>query len=166
MDPNKYSWNEKERIAYGNNPKCFSSPRKIKINDHDDLRYVLEETLHQLDHKRLALRALSYAKDYLKHVDIGDLENKDKILKETEAVLMKRVKGNLSTYELRQAGFLANTLAKKSKNDVSKYAARVYAQGIATGHMRAHAIVSSDYSIKVINLLYPSDELRVESVRI
>lgn len=36
---------------------------------------------------------------------------------------------------------------------VSRYAARSFAHAIATGHMRGHAMVSSDYAIKVVNLL-------------
>ena len=35
----------------------------------------------------------------------------------------------------------------------------------ATGHMRGHAIVSSDYAIKVINILFPNDNLKVEEER-
>ena len=59
----------------------------------------------------------------------------------------------MNDYHLRQAGFLANTLAKKSVNDISKCSARVFAQAISTGHMRGHAIVSSDYAVKVKNLI-------------
>lgn len=33
----------------------------------------------------------------------------------------------------------------------------MFAQAIATGHMRGHAIVSSDYAIKVINLKYTNN---------
>lgn len=33
----------------------------------------------------------------------------------------------------------------------------VYAQAIATGHMRGHAIVSSDYAIKVMNIISNND---------
>lgn len=40
---------------------------------------------------------------------------------------------------------------------MSKYARRVFAQVIVTGHLRGHAIVSADYAIKVINLKYPND---------
>lgn len=64
-------------------------------------------------------------------------------------------------HNLRNAGFLANKLGQMSKNDLSKYSARVFAQAIATGHMRGHAIVSSDYAIKAINILFPDNRIKV-----
>lgn len=45
---------------------------------------------------------------------------------------------------------------------ISKFSSRVYAQAIATGHMRGHAIVSSDYAVKVVNLL--NSNSRIEAV--
>ena len=38
-------------------------------------------------------------------------------------------------------------------------------QAIATGHMRGHAVVSSDYAIKVMNLLFPDTMEKVEEER-
>ncbi|MFL2136495.1 putative immunity protein [Ruoffia sp. FAM 24228] len=43
-------------------------------------------------------------------------------------------------------------------NDISKFSVRVFAQVVATGHMQGDAIVSSDYAIKVVNILYYHDE--------
>ena len=36
---------------------------------------------------------------------------------------------------------------------------------IGTGHMPEHAMVASDYAIKVINLLYPSDRAAITHER-
>ena len=87
------------------------------------------------------------------------------IVLRTSDILQKRIGGNISAFELRDAGFLANTLAKDSLNEISKYSSRVYAQAIATGHMRGHAIVSSDYAIKVINLLTNNDKAEASNER-
>lgn len=43
-------------------------------------------------------------------------------------------------------------MAKESKPEASKYAARSFAQAIATGHMRGHAMVCSDYAVKLVNI--------------
>ncbi len=67
--------------------------------------------------------------------------------------LQKRIEESIRAFDLRKVGFIVNELAKDSKSDVSKYSARSFAQAIATGHMRRQAMVSSDYAIKVINLL-------------
>lgn len=81
---------------------------------------------------------------------------KDDRIIQAENVFKNRINGTCNAYQLRRVGFLANELARESETEISKYSARVFAQAIAVGHMRGHAIVSSDYAIKVINLLYPN----------
>ena len=39
-------------------------------------------------------------------------------------------------------------------------------QAVATGHMREHAMVASDYAIKVINLLFPNNVNAVKQERL
>ncbi|WP_438716051.1 putative immunity protein [Enterococcus sp. AZ109] len=56
-------------------------------------------------------------------------------------------------------------MAQESSSELSKYAARIFAQAVATDHMRGHALVSADYGIKVINLLFPMDLLQVTQQR-
>lgn len=94
-------------------------------------------------------------------IDIGDDAQRVSIIAQSSAALDQRLQGELSAYELRTAGFLANKLSQWSLNAISQYAARVYAQAVATGHMRGHAIVSADYAIKVINLQQPNNEAAV-----
>lgn len=36
---------------------------------------------------------------------------------------------------------------------------------LATAHVKGHALVASDYAIKVINLLYPDDEAAARKMR-
>ncbi|KWU60163.1 hypothetical protein AWX17_20100 [Priestia megaterium] len=69
--------------------------------------------------------------------------------------MQKRIEESIRAFDLRKVGFIVNELAKDSKSDVSKYSARSFAKAIAiaTGHMRRQAMVSSDYAIKVTNLL-------------
>ena len=79
--------------------------------------------------------------------------------------LEERIAGKVSACKLRQAGFLAQQLSQQAKSPVSKYAARVFAQAVATAHMRGHAIVSADYAVKVVNLLSPADIVAVRKER-
>jgi hypothetical protein len=71
--------------------------------------------------------------------------------------LEKRITGDIRAFDLRKVGFIVNELAKESTSEVSKYAARSFAQAIATGHMRGHAIVSSDYAVKLVNNISKND---------
>ena len=153
MSPEEYAWNEHERQLYIANKIIIPSPYKIKIIDNLAKRNELEHILNKLPQRNLAIWARKNAERFISYIDIGDAKQKNEIISKTTAILYKRIDAQINAFELRNAGFLANTLAKESVNEISKFSARVYAQAIATGPMRGHAIVSSDYAIKVINLL-------------
>ncbi len=165
MKPEEYSWNEWEQNSYINGEVKVPSDYKIKVTDISQKRMELETLLEQLPHKEVARWAVENARKFIE--DIESFADKESILEETLNVFQQRLEGKKSAYQLRQAGFLANTLSKRSKADISKFAARVYAQAIASAHMRGHAIVSSDYAIKVIQLKDPKDldRVRVERER-
>lgn len=165
MKPEEYSWNEWERNRYINGDVKVPSEYKIKVTDIPQKRLELEMLLEQLPHKEVARWAVENARRFIE--DIENFADKESILEETLNVFQQRLEGKISAYQLRQAGFLANTLSKRSKADISKFAARVYTQAIASAHMRGHAIVSSDYAIKVIQLKNPKDldRVRVERER-
>ena len=165
MKPEEYSWNEWERNRYINGDVKVPSEYKIKVTDIPQKRLELEKLLEKLPHKEIARWAVENARRFIE--DIENFADKESILEETLNVFQQRLEGKISAYQLRQAGFLANTLSKRSKADISKFAARVYAQAIALAHMRGHAMVSSDYAIKVIQLKDPKDldRVRVERER-
>lgn len=163
MKPEEYSWNGWERNRYINGDVKVPSEYKIKVIDIPQKRLELETTLEQLPHKEVARWAVENAHNFIE--DIESFVDKESILEETLNVFQQRLEGKISAYQLRQAGFLANTLSKRSTTDISKFAARVYVQAIASAHMRGHAMVSSDYAIKVIQLKDPKDLDRVRMER-
>lgn len=75
-------------------------------------------------------------------------------------------KGNARMHDVRQARFKIHQLAKNSHHIVTQTALRVVGQAVAAGHMREHAMVSSDYAVKVINLLFPNDINAVRQERV
>lgn len=157
MKNNDYAWNEFEKKLYLNGDIKIPSKYKIKINDDLEKRIELELILEKLPQYYLSYWAITNAKRYIDDININNENLKKSIIEESLQALENRLNGKINAYNLRKAGFLANTLSKKSVSEVSKYAARVFAQAIATGHMRGHAIVSSDYVIKVINLKYTNN---------
>ena len=152
-----YAWNEFEKNSYLNGEIKIPAKYKIKIDDDLEKRIELELILEKLPQYYLSYWAITNAKRYIDDININNENLKNSIIEETLKALENRFEGKINAYNLRKAGFLANTLSKKSVSEVSKYAARVFAQAIATGHMRGHAIVSSDYAIKVINLKYTNN---------
>lgn len=153
MKPEEFAWNEHERQLYIENRITIPSACKIKIIDDENKRNELERILNLFSQRELAIWARRNAEKFISYIDIGDKKEKDDIVCKTSDLLQKRIDGKISAFELRSAGFLANTLARNSLDEISKMSSRVYAQAVATGHMRGHAIVSSDYAIKVMNLL-------------
>ncbi|TWT08055.1 hypothetical protein FQV26_09665 [Planococcus sp. CPCC 101016] len=151
MNLEEYAWNKHEQKMKAEQKEYKYSSPKIKMIDNVELRNEIEVALEKMPQKFLAQWALKVAAANLTHLD-SHLRNDPRINLGKET-LKKRIDGSISAYELRNVGFVVNELAKESKSDVSKYSARSFAQAIATGHMRGHALVSSDYAIKVQNLI-------------
>ena len=68
-------------------------------------------------------------------------------------------------HDARQAGFRIHQMAKECDNLLMQTSLRVVGQAVATGHMKEHALVASDYAIKVINIKYPNDLKAVQQER-
>lgn len=157
MKLTEYAWNDHERQLKADGLEKIPSPYNVKIVDNLAKRIQLEEALAQLSQADLAKWAILNGERFIQDIDINDSQKKIEIIAATKAMFLKRIDGQASAYELRQAGFLANTLAKEAVSETGKFAGRIFAQAIATGHMRGHAIISADYAIKVANLKHPND---------
>ena len=73
-------------------------------------------------------------------------------------------KGEAKFQEARQVAFALHRLAREEADPVRVKVYRTLGQVAATPHVKRHALVASDYAIKLINLLYPKDldEVRKE----
>jgi len=136
---------------------------KIKINDNQELRNKIDELYEKTEQVYLAKWACSMFKRILKKVNIDytsidEFVNGYKVNEEWQ-------NGKVRMYDVRQVGFSANRIARDCKDKVKQAAMRAVVQSIGTGHMREHAMVTSDYSIKVINLLFPNDIGKVTKER-
>ena len=57
-------------------------------------------------------------------------------------------------------------MAKSSEDDIISTALRIVGHAVATGHMKEHAMVASDYAAKVINSLCPTNMDAVKKERL
>ena len=150
MDREPYSWNahEQNQKLQGN-----FTPAKPKMHIVDDasLREKLADGLEELPHPVLARWALSVALPKLAHLEPA-LRDDPRIEFGIDA-LEKRLANSIHAGDLRKAGFAVNRLAAHCGSDTSRFSARSFAHAIATGHMRGHALVCSDYAVKVVNSL-------------
>lgn len=161
MNPKDYSWNAHERATMTS--KALPTKSKIKIEDDVELRNIIEAKLETLTHKEVAQWALACATPFLSYFD--EALKTDPRIDQTKAAFTQKIAGEMNAYEFRKYGFLANELAKESTTEVGRVAARVFAQAIASAHMRGHALVSADYAVKVYNLLYPRQQQKVSELR-
>lgn len=137
---------------------------KIKISDAIELRKTLDDEYEKSSQVKLCKYALLLATHILTMIDYGDMNNP--IITDGYAVNEKWQMGNARMYDVRQAGFQIHQLAKNAQDIVAQTALRVVGQAVATGHMREHAMVASDYAIKVINLRFPNDVNAVRQERL
>ncbi len=142
----------------------MATKTKIKILDDIELRKTLDEEYEKSSQVKLCKYALALATHILTIVEYKDKKNS--IIKAGYAVNESWQKGKARMHDVRQAGFKIHQLAKSSQDIVNQTALRVVGQAVATGHMREHAMVSSDYAVKVINLLFPNDVNAVRQERL
>ena len=136
---------------------------KIKIDDNEPLRNTLnsmdeECSQHDLAKWSLALTAHIFmlaGYDISRFATVLDALNVNKSWQLGEARM----------HDVRQAGFQVHKLARASKSNVLQTVLRVAGHAVGTGHMREHAMVASDYAIKVITLLHPGDFEAIASER-
>lgn len=137
---------------------------KIKISDDIELRRILDDEYEKSSQTKLCKYALLLATHILTAIEYDDIDNST--IKEGYAVNESWQKGTARMHDVRQAGFQIHRLAKNSKNIVTQAAFRVVGQAVAAGHMPEHAMVASDYAVKVINLLFPNDVNAVKQERL
>ena len=139
MKSEDYAWNAHERECYENGQVSLPSPYKLKILDESQKRLELEQILVQLPQLQLAQWAMQHATRFIALIDIGDDLKKQQILTQVQEVFEGRLAGNVSAYELRQAGFLAQKLSQQAKSPVSKYVCRacLCSSGCNSPHARS-----------------------------
>ena len=128
---------------------------KIKIKDDIVLRKQIDEIYDKMDQISLARWSLSIAKHILKTVEI-DYKEIDEIAEGFKINELWQVK-EARMHDVRQAGFKIHKIARESDSEIKKTAFRVVGQAVASGHMKEHAMVASDYAVKTIGLINSND---------
>lgn len=137
---------------------------KIKIQDDSELREILDELYEKASQIILCKYALLLATHILETIAYDDMDNP--ILQAGYKANEGWQAGKIRSYDVRQAGFQIHRLARSSQDTLTRTALRVAGQAVGVAHMREHAMVASDYAIKVINLLCPKDAEAVRQERL
>ena len=134
---------------------------KIKIEDNNDLRKELYEEYNKSSQVKMCKYSLVLAQHVLEIIKYP----KNEIIQEGFQINEKWQNGQARMHDVRQIGFKIHRLARESKDEIIRTALRVVGQAISSGHMKEHAMVASDYAIKLINLLHPKDQNEVKQER-
>lgn len=136
---------------------------KIEINDIPEFRVALDSIYEAKTQIQLAQWALKLAEHILSLV--GYPYGNDPVIQNGFYINRQWQTGAARMFDVRQAGFKVHQLAKACNDPIIQAALRVAGQAIGTGHMQEHAMVASDYAIRVINLKYPGDIGAVKAER-
>lgn len=136
---------------------------KIKILDDVELRTVLDGAYEIASQIKLCKFALALATHMLEFIHYEDMDNV--IIQDGFKTNEEWQNGTARTHDVRQVGFKIHQMAKECDNLLIQTSLRVVGQAVATGHMKEHAMVASDYAIKVTNIKYPNDLKAVQKER-
>lgn len=137
----------------------MSTHAKIKIVDNSLLRKEIAMLFESMDQLSLAKWSLSIAKHILSYVemDFETLEEVDKAFAVNDLWQVNQA----SVHDVRQAGIKIHSLARRASSLINQSALRVVGHAVSSGHMSEHALVASDYAIKVIGLLSANDQDKI-----
>ncbi len=129
--------------------------RKIKIVDADEVRNKIDKTYEKQNKITLAKWSIEIAKHIIEisNVDVSKFPEINEGFKISELSQVSEAR----IYDVRQAGFRIHKIAREQTDELIKTIIRVVGQAIGSAHMKEHSIITSDYAIKVINLLYEND---------
>jgi regulator of RNase E activity RraA len=140
-----------------------------KIDDIPELKEELIDVFLTKSHKAVSRYSVVLAEHIF---NLANMQPND-ALRETIAINIKWQEGNAPFQEARNVAGRIFTMAREEKDPVKTNILRVLGQAAATPHVARHALIASDYAIKLVNLLYPKDfeevrkerEIQIEMMR-
>ena len=137
---------------------------KISIADDPELKEEPDQEYELASQVQLCKYALKLAAHIRELINYSDPDN----VTITKSLLINELwqKGIARVHDVRQASITIHQMAKTSEDAAVCAGLRVIGHAVATGHMREHAMVASDYAIRVTNLLDPENMEAVKKERL
>lgn len=137
--------------------------RKIKIPDDEALRESLDNLYQKQEHLTLARWSLEIAARVISLTELA-VADYPEIQQGFEQNKLWQT-GDARMHDVRQAGFALHRRAKTQTDAIKLNTLRTIGQAVSSGHMPDHALVASDYAVKVIHLLFPHDQAKITAER-
>lgn len=132
-----------------------------KMDDVPELKEKLISIYETKSHRDVSRYSLLLARHVLSLTDMPVNETIDACF----SVSLAWQEGFAKFQEARQVAFALHRLAREEVNPAYCKVYRVLGQVSATPHVKRHALIASDYAVKLINLLYPHDMDEVKKER-
>ena len=124
-----------------------------KIDDIPELKEQLIGIFESKSHKDISRYSLLLAEHILSLTNTPI----DDAIQKCFDTSKKWQDGKAKFQEARQVAFMLYRLARMEKDPIKVKVLRVMGQVAATPHVKRHALIASDYAIKLINLMYPKN---------
>lgn len=141
----------REKAKKGSDMSDVGLPRKLE--DIPQLKAKLIERFDTKTHRQVSSYGMLLADHILRVAGIPMSET----LKSCYSVNRRWRNGDAAFQEARDVSGTIHDLARGEKDPAKANALRAVAQVAAIPHVKRHALIASDYAVKVINLLHPGD---------
>lgn len=128
------------------------------IDDDTELREELQKIFESKSHRDMVKYSLLLGRHIM---DITDTQPCEEVTEAYE-ISEKWLEGKAKFNDARAAAIKIHRLAHNEEDPVMEKVYRVMVQVAAAPHVKNHALIASDYAIKLINAMYP-DNLEVVS---
>ena len=132
-----------------------------KLDDIPELKETLISIYETKSHKDVSRYSLLLAEHVLALTGMPRNETIESCFTVTRAWQG----GTAKFQEARQVAFALHHLAREETNPVYVLVYRTLGQIAATPHVKRHALVASDYAVKLINRMFPGDLEKVREMR-
>ncbi len=131
--------------------------------DIDEMRCRIDRIYENQSQITLALWSIKIARHIIEIVGL-DISKYPEV-EEGFSVNKMWQSGKARMHDVRQAGLKIHRIAREQKNEELSCTFRVIGQAVSSGHMKEHAMVASDYAVKVMNIRYSNDIAKVQEER-
>ena len=142
----------------------YHTIKKIKIVDNNELRNEIDKIYSSQNQIALAKWSLELAKHIIELTHLDTYKYPE--IQEGFNINELWQKGKARMHEVRQSSFKIHRIARVQSDELTKTILRVIGHAVASGHMKEHSMVASDYAVKIINLLYNNDLEKVTEERL
>ena len=132
-----------------------------KLDDVPELKEALISVYETKSHKDVSRYSLLLAEHVLSLSGMPRNETVDACFSVSRAWQ----EGTAKFQQARQVAFALHRLAREETDPVYVLVYRTLGQIAATPHVKRHALVASDYAVKLVNRMFPRDLDKVREMR-